>query len=398
MKAIEELYERLHSSENEKGNIIEKSFEERYPAYEQNDNKIHVLYISPCINGTGFYRMILPMLELNKTSTHKAIITNLHKWNFSKQFEDYDNPIDTRLIKWANYIVFPSMYVDATETFNSFRSINKEVQIIMDIDTNVHRYPKEHPNYAKITQEVKRNFLENMGYVDLVTGASEELLGFYTQLYEKYASGKEIYMEYIPNLISNFGLEEVATIKQNETKKIRIGIIGNLSNHYDTLSIKDVLIEIGAKHKDKIELLFFGWNGKLPNGDEPLKGLQFSFIKSVSFMGYYPKLNGLVFDFVLLPLAKIPFNTHGKSFVKYLELAAFAVPVIASKLPPYVHAIEQEENGMLAATTEEWVTAIEKLIDDKDFRYALGRAALKNAWRNFSYTTKNLNHLKEFFI
>lgn len=396
MKNVQELYERLHLPEN-KGNVELKSFEERYPEYQENDNKIHILYVSPCINGTGFYRMILPMLELNKTSSHRAIITGLHKWNFSKQFEDYDNPIDKRLIRWANYIVFPSMYMDAEETFNLFRSIHSEVQLVMDMDMNIHRYPKAHPNYTKITQQLKRNFLKNMGQVDLITGVSEELLHFYTDLYDKYSSGEQIYMEYFPNLISNFGFQKITSIRQNDTKKIRIGIIGNVGNHLDIMTIKDVLVEIQEKYKDKVKLMFFGWNGKSFTGDEPLKGLEFTFIPSVNFVDYYTKLNSLLLDFALLPMAKSSFNSCGKSFIKYTELAAFAVPCIASKIPPYIHAIEHEENGILASTTEEWVTAIEKLIEDKEFRHALGRAALKNAWRNFSYTTKNINRLKEFF-
>ena len=394
MKNIAELYTRLQVSENN----TEEVFQKRYPEYQPNDGKVHILYIAPCLNGSGFYRMILPMLELNKTATHKAIISNLHKWNFFKQFEEYDNPIDKRLIEWANYIVFPPILMDASETFELFRQINPEVELMMDLDTNFHSYPKEHPNSTKITQQMKDNLLSNMAMMDLITGVSEELLNFYTNVYEKHFPQKEIYMEYLPNLISNYGFQKEATIKQNASKTIRIGLIGNISTYKDVLSIKDALAEIQVKHKDKIEIILFGWNGKLANGEEPLNNLSFDFVKSVSFLDYYRRLNELVFDFVLLPLEKSLFNVSGKSFIKYLELGAFAVPVIAAKLPPYVHAIEQEENGLLASNTKEWVAHIDKLIEDKDYRYAIGRSALKNTWRNFSYTTSNLERLKEVFI
>ena len=38
--------------------------------------------------------MIAPALELNKTKSHKAIVNQIHKWNFNKKHDEYDTPVD----------------------------------------------------------------------------------------------------------------------------------------------------------------------------------------------------------------------------------------------------------------------------------------------------------------
>ncbi|MCX6180979.1 MAG: glycosyl transferase family 2, partial [Bacteroidetes bacterium] len=89
MKNVVELFNRLQG---------DLPFEAKYLQYSKEDKLVHVLYLSPFLNATGYYRMIAPMLEMNRTSTHRAIINQVHKWDFSKQFEQYDNPLDERLI------------------------------------------------------------------------------------------------------------------------------------------------------------------------------------------------------------------------------------------------------------------------------------------------------------
>ena len=124
MKEVKALYELLH---------CKKSFIEKYPM-DPRDGKLHVLYVSPLLNGTGYYRMLAPMMELNKTKTHAALASSLHKWNFTKEFNDYDNPVDRRLIEWADFVVFPTILSDATYIVHSFKKIKPELQLVMDLD------------------------------------------------------------------------------------------------------------------------------------------------------------------------------------------------------------------------------------------------------------------------
>jgi len=389
MRNVKELYYLLNGK---------NEFEEKYPFYQEDDGKVHVLYVAPCINGTGFYRMILPMLELNKTGTHAAIVSTIHKWGFSKQFDDYDNPLDKRLIEWADYVVLPAVFSDVSYVLKSLLEINPDLQFVMDIDCNYHVYPKEHPNHTKFTKQHGEMLLSNIAQMDILTGASESLLQAYDSRIEKKHPSSNVVLEYQPNLISNFGFQEVEAIKQNDTDKLRIGIVGNYGSYYDTISIKDALLQIKEKYKDQVQFVFFGWNGKHSKNEEPFKELDFEFEKSVSFLDYYSKINDLALDIVLLPSIEIPFNTKGKSFIRYLELSAFAIPVVAANSTPYREIIDDQETGLLASSTEEWVSKTEVLIEDAEYRLAVGKAALKSTWRNYSFTTRNIKILTDIFI
>ena len=387
MKKIKELEEALKS----------KKFEEKYPHFDTDDGKTHILYISPCLNGTGYYRAIAPALELNNTDSISAIISSIHKWNFNKQFDDYDSPLDERLIKWAHYVVLPLMFTDAGYIQKALYEINEEVQFVMDLDINYHKIPEGHPDFSKITKPMKGQLLRNISNMEIVTGVSEGLLDYYEMLLEKQFPDSTVFLEYLPNLISQFGYEDVKPLKKNTGEKIRIGLVGNAASADDVLSIKDVLKAIQEKHAEKVELILFGWDGKTKDTNL-LDEIKVTTVKSVSFLEYFNKLNELSLDLALLPFADISFNTHGKSAVKFYELSVFGIPVVASDIEPYSLEIEPQDTGLLAQDTEQWISAVDALISDEALRKRIGKSALRAVWRNNGFTSANLLAYQELFI
>lgn len=415
MKSVLELYEQVQAND----------FDQAYPLYQEQSNKVKILYVAPFLNGTGYYRMILPLLELNNTETHTAIVTNIRKWNFAKGFDDEINQVDPDLVAWADYIVLPTMFSDIRQVnqksgknfIQEIKQYNEDVLLVMDLDTNFHTLPKEHPGYSNLNRDThplgnltqrKQTLLSNIAAMDMVTGATEQLLNYYEAKIDKHYPESKVRLEYLPNLISQFSYQHVNTIKSNTTKRFKIGLIGNYSTHYDLLSIQEVLQQLYEKYGDKIELILFGWNGKLSGGEQPLKTIDFTHVQSVNFAdyhkngafmkGYFSTLNDLELDVALLPMLDIPFNKAGKSSIKYLELAAFDIPVVASNILPYKEIIDDGENGMLAGTTEEWINKIEALMEDKNLRLEIGRNGFKHAWRNYSYNRKNLELIQDIFI
>ena len=79
-------------------------------------------------------------------------------------------------------------------------------------------------------------------------------------------------------------------------------------------------------------------------------------------------------DVNLAPLRADTFSA-AKSEVKYLEAGAVAVPTVASPTWAFRHAIRQGANGLLAATHDEWFTALTALVADAGLRRRLGNAA-----------------------
>lgn len=389
MKTVKELYTRLNTAKN---------FKEKYPQFDMEDNKIHVLFLSPCMNEAGYYRMILPALEMNRTNTHSAIIGHIHKWDFNKLFDDYDTPIDFRLVEWADYVVLPAMFTDASYIIKSMREINDDIEFVMDMELNYHELPEYHPDFTKLRPELKDTLIANLSKVDLFCAPNNPIINYYNDLVQKHEEEFLLYFERYPNLLSNYTYEEIGQIKQNGTDKVRIGVILDASQGNDLKTIEKPIVTLLEKHKDKIEIILFGWSKKIADQYELLKDLRITYEKPVSFPDYHNRLNSLAFDIGLLPFVDNSFNVSGKTLNRFLDFSANMVPVVATKMLPYEKVIKDGENGFIAGNEEEWITKIERLISDVQLRKDIGNYAQKIAWENFSYTPKALQRLQNIFV
>ena len=388
MKTLKEQYTRLNTITN---------FKKRYPSYDVDDNKIHVLFLSPCMNETGYYRMILPALELNRTDTHSAIIGHIHKWDFNKMFDDYDTPIDFRLVKWADYVVLPIMFTDISYIIKVMREINDKIEFVMDMDINYHELPKYHPDFKKVKPELKNILFHNLSQVDILSAPNTPLLNYYHDLVEKQDEEFLLYFERFPNLLSNFTFEEIQQIKRNTTDKVRIGIILDASQAEDLKIIEKPITALLEKRKDKIEIIIFGWTKKIAEQHQVFTNVRITYEKPLPFQEYHYKLNNLAFDIGLLPFANNSFNTSGKALNRFLDFSAFMIPVIASDIFPFKRIIDGE-NGFRAATGEDWINKTDQLITNLELRRGIGNNAFKTVWENFSYTPKALQRLQSIFI
>ena len=93
-------------------------------------------------------------------------------------------------------------------------------------------------------------------------------------------------------------------------------------------------------------------------------------------------LHGRV-DVALAPLEHGLRFCEAKSELKVFEPALWAIPAIASPTAPYAGAITHGEDGLLAATHEEWAAALEAVATDAALRARLGAAARARSLRQF---------------
>lgn len=83
-------------------------------------------------------------------------------------------------------------------------------------------------------------------------------------------------------------------------------------------------------------------------------------------------------DVALAPLTAGPFN-EAKSAIKWLEAALVETPIVASPTAPFREAVEHGRTGYLAEGHEEWVHALETLLDDAVLRRRVGTRARREA-------------------
>lgn len=88
-------------------------------------------------------------------------------------------------------------------------------------------------------------------------------------------------------------------------------------------------------------------------------------------------------DISIAPLEPVVFN-DAKSNIKFLEAAIVEVPSVCSPRDAFTQVITDGVDGFLAATTEEWLSALQSLIDDPARRRQMGRAAAATARRIYT--------------
>jgi glycosyltransferase involved in cell wall biosynthesis len=383
---IEPLYEQVHG----KG-----SLDQRFVGYDPNDGKVHVLYVHCLVNGTGWYRTILPYTALNQSDSHAAIIATIHKWDFTKKFNDYDNPIDFELIEWADFIVFPTLFIDFSFMIRELKKVNQNLAFVMDVDMLHHELVSDHPAAKRITKAELGQLLKNMARMDMVTSPTKGILEYYQGKLSQAFKHSETAFELIPNLLPTSGLPKVVA-KESNQDKIRIGIVGSSAIARDVLTIKDIIIEVMNAQPEHLQLVLFGWNGKY-QGQSVFEGLPIEVIKPVNIMDYYERLSTLNLDVALLPLERVAHNILGKSYIKYAELAAMGIPVIAQRSAPYKNIISDEENGILATTKDQWKEAILAIPSNRSNYKEIGQYARKSALKGLTWTRLKSQALTELF-
>ena len=91
----------------------------------------------------------------------------------------------------------------------------------------------------------------------------------------------------------------------------------------------------------------------------------------------------LQIDVGIAPLLASPFN-FCKSNVKFQEYAALGIAGVYSDLPPYREGVRPGENGLLAASPDQWRLALEQLVASSELRSRLTLNAsedLQATWR-----------------
>ena len=87
----------------------------------------------------------------------------------------------------------------------------------------------------------------------------------------------------------------------------------------------------------------------------------------------------------LVPLEVHP-TTHAKSAIKWMEASLCGVVSICSPVRAYTDVVVDGSNGLIAQTADQWLRAIQRLLDDSTLYASLANQAYSDARRLFSPT------------
>ncbi len=163
------------------------------------------------------------------------------------------------------------------------------------------------------------------------------------------------------------------------SKYIKIGFFsGSISHNKDFATIVPALSIILNRHKN-VKLYLAGY---LSTNDEFYKEFKKQIIQLpfVSREKHYQNIAGV--DINLAPLEMSDF-CQSKSELKFFEAGIIGVPTVAIKNQTFSEVIVHNKNGLLANTTAEWVDSLERLIDDRKLRIALGEKARQKVLKKY---------------
>jgi len=171
-------------------------------------------------------------------------------------------------------------------------------------------------------------------------------------------------------------LEELPTPRPAAQAGIRIGWVGTQSHLGDLEMIGPAVLQLLARYPDVTFALagpvFPAWAVAARSSRQIELHPAW-----VPLPGYY-WLASLALDVFVTPLVDIRFNSV-KPPLKPLEAAGLGIPVVASAVGSYAEDLEHEDTALLVAnTTESWLAALLRLVDDASLRAHLSSRGL--AW------------------
>jgi len=231
-------------------------------------------------------------------------------------------------------------------------------------------------------KELNVSIDECLKEADLVTCSTE----FLAEEYRKINPNVVV----LPNYIDPFYFPEPL---RNETDTVRIGITGSLALTTDTDLIKPIM----EHYKDNPKIRFVLLSLPPDKDNETYKklyGEDYKFWESmdvewqpfVPAEDYYETLNNLKLDLAIIPRVDNYFN-RCKSNLKFLEDSILEIPCVCQSFrtgdSPYQVNTEDSEYCILADGFDEFITAIDKLIEDKNYRRELGAKAHEYVENNY---------------
>lgn len=239
-------------------------------------------------------------------------------------------------------------------------------KLIIDLDDDPVTINRDHPEYEKL--EAKKEMrVKVLKEADHVVCSTQEIAD----------AVKEInpYTTVIPNSIDP-AIWEVKKPKPRTDGKIRIGWMASGSHMTELPFILPVLREVCDKYP-QVEVHFAGIVMDSIEGEQTYHHIGTSNYEQ--FPQWYADLD---IDIAIAPLIDTQFN-RCKSNIKWLEAGMLGIPCVCSPTV-YEKSVENGKNGYIAKTRGQFVKYLSWLIENKELRERIGKAAKEEALKNWN--------------
>lgn len=173
-----------------------------------------------------------------------------------------------------------------------------------------------------------------------------------------------------------------------------IGIICNGYNDADILYYVKEFRLINRLFKDRVRLLFIGYNPE----SNILDGINYDYTKPVSINHFFKHLKAMKVDMLFIPAVQSVYNESSENYNKFAEAAIFGIPIITVSQYPYNIIIKDLNNGFLYESRETFIEYIKDLLGKKLHTIKVcGMNALETHLQYLSYDKNTVPSLIEAF-
>lgn len=432
MKQILDLARNFIEKDEESIDFINNQFLESH--FSKN-----VLFVSPKINGRSFYKFIMPYCLLYEYDQMGTAIIGIDKYNPNNEYQFTNIPLYSKQILWADFIVFPFCKQNLAPLYDMMRCINPSVKIVFNVDFNYYLLGTNHPLKKQFSNEEIIGFIEdNIFYSDICLTTNNNLSEYLVAKFEKELNESKykdiesnVEIATIPLLIdedlvlenldseekfktpeSNENSEqsetpqetvnaenEAETIKTDDKKSFRVGIVASNYTWQDLNSYKEQFKEAKEKFGDNITFVMIGFDGIDLNTKKSCftSDFTFEYVKPCSIIHYYKQLKELNLDLMFIPLIKNEFNETSENYNKLLEASLFNIPVMVLDTFPYNRIITDMENGVLIKGKKDFVLKLDFCISNQEKLKQIGVSSNNFIKQNFSYNEKTITIFEDIF-
>jgi len=353
------------------------------------DDRLKILAVPANHGGCSYYRIIMPMQKLAQKCPDKVEVVfelNPLQWDDkTKQpvegMEVSDNMKKADIVFTQNISNFGARYmvelVQKTKEMNKFFHYDTD-DLLTDLYEG-HRLEDLYKNHKldELTKAIYNN-------ADLVSVTQRK----FAERVTPFVKGTLVV---IKNAI-DYDLPCWNFPKPQVPKKApcRIGWVGGIHHEQDLKQVPNVAMGINAKvGPEKVHWRFFGrpplkkgdkgdWQQDVWNNYEKIltRGIRhrnwavYPAMPSHTYGAMFPNM-----DIAIAPLEWNNFN-DSKSEIKLMECGRYGIPLIATDCGCYDEVIKNGVTGYLVSKDNprgEWVSALSRLIKDKDLRGEMGR-------------------------
>ena len=225
------------------------------------------------------------------------------------------------------------------------------VPLVVDYDDAIFDWYESQP-FPGVSRLLGQKINRIMAMADLVIVGND-----YLGSYAHSAGARRI--EKIPTVVD---IERYSVPVRDESRRVTLGWIGtpvtakflsHISEALQTIVNKYgvSIVAVGAKPQQ--------WDGLLVEVRPWQENTEVADIQD--------------FDIGVMPLPDEPYE-RGKCGYKLIQYMACGKPVVASPVGMNTEIVRHGENGLLATTTDEWIDALSRLIEDPQLRFRMGQA------------------------